>query len=130
LYQYTAIDDGTRYRVLQIYEKRNADNTLDFLDKVVEELPFSVQRIQTDRGMEFFAERVQRRLMEYSIKFRPNKPGSPPLNGKVERSQKTDQEEFYPTVDVGSGSLENLLSQWQHYYNWFRSHSSLGGRSP
>jgi transposase-like protein len=74
LYQYTAIDDCTRYRVLQIYKKRTADNTLDFLEKVIEEMPFPVQRVQTDRGMEFFAEKVQRRLMEYSIKFRPNKP--------------------------------------------------------
>jgi len=22
------------------------------------------------------------------------------------------------------------LSEWQHYYNWFRPHSSLGGKSP
>jgi len=62
--KYTAIDDCTRYRVFQIYEKRTADSTLDFLDKVLEHLPFPVQRIQTDRGMEFFAEKVQRRLME------------------------------------------------------------------
>jgi len=61
--------------VPQIYKKRTAGNTLDFLDRVVEQLPFPVQRIQTDRGMEFFAEKVQRRLMEYGIKFRPNKPG-------------------------------------------------------
>jgi len=71
LYQYTAIDDCTRYRVLQIYKKRTASNTLDFLDKVLEKLPFPVQRIQADCGMEFFAEKVQRRLMEYGIKFRP-----------------------------------------------------------
>ena len=130
LYQYTAIDDCTRYRVLQIYKKRTAGNTLDFLDKVIEEMPFPVQRVQTDRGMEFFAEKVQRRLMEYGIKFRPNKPGSPHLNGKVERSQKTDLEEFYPTVDLNCDNLEDLLSEWQHYYNWFRPHSSLGGKSP
>jgi len=113
LYQYTAIDDCTRYRVLQIYKKRTADNTLDFLDKVIEEMPFPVQRVQTDRGMEFFAEKVQLRLMEYSIKFRPNKPGSPHLNGKVERSQKTDLEEFYPTVNLNSDNLENLLAECQ-----------------
>ena len=95
MYQYTAIDDCKRYRVLQIYKTRNAENTLDFLDQVIEEMPFPVQRIQTDRGMEFFAEKVQRRLMEYGIKFRPNKPGSPHLNGKVERSQKTDLEVNY-----------------------------------
>ena len=130
LYQYTAIDDCTRYRVLQIYKKRTASNTLDFLERVIEQLPFPVQLIQTDREMEFFAEKVQRRLMEYGIKFRPNKPESPHLNGKVERSQKTDLEEFDPTVDLKAAELENLLSESQHYYNWFRPHGSLGGKSP
>nr|PMK26291.1 hypothetical protein BCU03_19065 [Vibrio breoganii] len=41
--------------------------------------------------------------MTYGIKFRPNKPGSPHLNGKVEHSQKTDKSEFYPTIDVSVG---------------------------
>ncbi len=40
--------------------------------------------------------------MQHGIKFRPNKPGSPHLNGKVERSQKTDKSEFYATVDIDS----------------------------
>jgi transposase InsO family protein len=93
-------------------------------------MPFPVQRIQTDRGMEFFSEKVQRRLMEYCIKFRPNKPASPHLNGKVERSQKTDLTEFYSTVDLDASNLEDLLAEWQHYYNWFRPHSALGGKSP
>ena len=68
--------------------------------------------------------------MEYGIKFRPNKPCSPHLNGKVERSQKTDKEEFYSTVDLNADNLEDLLAEWQHYYNWFRPHSSLVGKSP
>jgi len=97
--------------VLQIYKNRTAGNTLDFLDKVLEQLPFPVRRVRTDRGMEFLAEKVQRRLMEFGIKLRPNKPGSPYLNGKVERSQKTDLEEFYPTVDLKAADPENLLSE-------------------
>jgi len=91
---------------------------------------FAIQRIQTDRGLEFFAEEVQKRLKECSIKFRPNKPGSPHLNGKVERSQKTDKTEFYATVDLKSDSLDSLLAEWQYYYNWARSHSALNGKTP
>ena len=69
LYQYTAIDDCTRYKVLVVYKKRTADNTLDFIDQVMDRMPFSIQRIQTDRGQEFFAYKVQERLMEYGINF-------------------------------------------------------------
>ena len=130
LIQYTAVDDCTRYRVLRLYERRTAANTLDFIDCVLEEMPFPVQRFQTDRGREFFAVKVQKRLMKYSIKFRPNKPGSPHLNGKVERSQKTDKAEFYATVDLTAEDLDDQLALWQHYYNWDRPHSAHGGKSP
>jgi transposase InsO family protein len=130
LYQYTAVDDCTRYRVLRIYPRRTADNTLDFIDCVTEEMPFPIQRIQTDRGLEFFATKVQEHLMWKGIKFRPNKPGSPHLNGKVERSQKTDKSEFYVTVDLADENLDRLLAEWQHYYNWERPHSAHNGKSP
>ena len=51
---------------------------------MIEQFPFPVQRIQPDRGLEFFAEGFQQKLMSLGIKFRPNKPGSLHLNGKVE----------------------------------------------
>lgn len=63
------------------------------------------------------------------IKFRPIKQGSPHLKGKVERTQRTHIDEFYPTVDIKDPDLSNLLSQWQFYYNWLRSHSSLTGHT-
>lgn len=68
--------------------------------------------------------------MEYGIKFRPLKPASPHLNGKVERSQRTDLEEFYATVDLGAEDLAERLDDWQSHYNEFRVHASLDGRTP
>ncbi len=92
LYQFTAVDDCTRMRVLSLYSARTAENAVDFLlERVIEELPFPVERIQTDRGGEFFGHVFQEAMGENSIKFRPNPPGMPPLNGKVERSQQTDR---------------------------------------
>ena len=94
-------------------------------------MPFPIQRVQTDRGREFFAVKVQEKLMEYGIKFRPNRPAAPHLNGKVERSQRTDKEEFYATTDLSDfKKLEEELGLWQHHYNWFRSHGSLKGKTP
>lgn len=130
IYQYTAIDDCSRYRVLAVYKRRTAANTLLFLERLTEEMPFPIQRIQTDRGTEFFAVKVQQKLMELGIKFRPNKPASPHLNGKVERSQKTDKEEFYATANLNLEELETTLADWQHFYNWQRTHSSLKGKTP
>lgn len=130
VYQYTAIDDCSRYKVLGIYCRRTAANTLDFLDRVIEEMPFAIQRVQTDRGREFFAEAVQQRLLDWAIKFRPIPPRSPHLNGKVERTQRADLEEFWATLDPGSPDIADRLSEWQHHWNWSRSHTALGGASP
>lgn len=130
LYQYTAIDDCTRYKVLSLYKRRTAENTLLFLDEVMDRMPFPIQRIQTDRGQEFFAYEVQQRLKEYGIKFRPIKPASPHLNGKVERSQRTDLDEFYSSIDIKRHDLAEELGYWEFYYNWHRPHSSLQGKTP
>ena len=91
---------------------------------------FPVQRIQTDRGTEFFAHAVQKRLMEYGVKFRPIRPGAPHLNGKVERSQETDKIEFYAMQDLDDPELDDRLAEWQFRYNWHRPHGALGGKIP
>jgi transposase InsO family protein len=130
LYQYTAIDDCTRYQVLALFPGRKAKHTIEFIDQVMEEMPFPIQRVQTDRGSEFFAYKVQRYMMEIGIKFRPIKPRSPHLNGKVERAHKTALDEFYTTADLNSCSISDHLSEWQHFYNWERGHGAHNGKSP
>jgi transposase InsO family protein len=55
--------------------------------------------------------------MDYAIKFRLIEPRPPRPNGRVERSQKTEWEEFYPTVNFVAPDLNEKLRQWQDYYN-------------
>jgi transposase InsO family protein len=130
LYQFTAIDDCSRYLVTGLARRPSAAAALAFLDQVLDEMPFAIQRIQTDRGAEFFAEKVQRRLMAETIKFRPIPPRSPHLNGKIERAQRTVLEEFWPTVDARAPDVGDQLAVWVHHYNWDRPHESLGGQCP
>jgi transposase InsO family protein len=77
LYQYTAIDDCTRYKVLRLYSRRTASNTLDFLDAVIEEMPFAFQRIQTDRGREFFATDFRKGFWNGASNSGPSSRGHP-----------------------------------------------------
>ncbi len=130
LYQYTAIDDCTRLKLVRLYPNKTARSTLNFVEQMVSTFPFPIQRLQTDRGEEFMALAVQNRLRELSIKFRPIKPRSPHLNGKVERTQKTDLEEFYSLVNLKSLDLPQQLQQWQDYYNRQRRHCSLNNQTP
>jgi transposase InsO family protein len=96
-FQYTAIDNCTRLHVLGLYPRRIASNAVDFLEqRMVEEFPFPIQRVQTDRGGEFFGMVFQEALQQYCIKFRPTRPRSLHLNGKVERSQQPIGWSFTP----------------------------------
>ena len=100
LWQFTAVDDRSRYLVAGLARRPSAAAALAFLDQLLDEVPFPIQRVQTDRGAEFFAETVQRRPTAETIKSRPIPPRSPHLNGKVERAQRTVLEEFWATVDA------------------------------
>ncbi len=59
------------------------------------------------------------------------KPRSPQLNGKVERSHRTDQEEFYQlltyTDDV---DLNKKLTEWEKFYNFNRPDGDFDGNTP
>ena len=59
------------------------------------------------------------------------KPRSPHLNGKVERSHRSDKEEFYQlltyTDDV---DLNEKLSPWERFYNFHRPHGAFNGKTP
>src|ERR1700736_6422235 len=52
-YQFTAIDEATRYRVLRVYAHNSIKSATDFVEEVRRRLPVAIQRIQTDHGSEF-----------------------------------------------------------------------------
>jgi transposase InsO family protein len=131
-YQFTAIDDCTRLKLIRIYENKKRDKTIHFLGELLDNFPFPIQRIQTDWGTEFFNYDFPYELHEHFIKFRPIKPQSPHLNGKVERTQQTDKVEFWQHIDLDQPNevISNLALQWQDFYNNKRPHSSLSGKTP
>jgi transposase InsO family protein len=129
-YQYTAIDDATRIRALQIFAKHNQDCAIKFIDYVIDRFPFRISTVRTDRGHEFQA-RFHWHVEDQGIQHVYIKPRTPQLNGKVERSHRTDQTEFYQlltyTDDV---DLNSKLEAWESFYNFDRPHISLDGKTP
>ena len=129
-YQYTAIDDATRIRALKIYERHTQKNAIDFADYVVEKFPFRIQTFRTDRGHEWQAQ-FHWHVEDKGIRHVYIKARTPQLNGKVERSHRTDQEEFYQILSYkGDVDLEKKLARWERYYNLDRPHGAHNGRSP
>jgi len=93
-FQYTAIDDATRIRVLKMYERHTQQNAIDFVNYVIGKFPFRINAIRTDNGHEFQA-KFHWQLEDMGVRHAYIKPRTPRLNGKVERSYGTDQREFY-----------------------------------
>jgi transposase InsO family protein len=132
-YQFTAIDDCTRLRVLRNYPQLNQKTAIQFLDNVLTRLPFRVEVIQTDNGPEFGAS-FHWHVLDRGAGHVYIKPRTPRLNGKVERSHRIDAEEFYRLLDgvvIDDTKIFNdKLQEWEDFYNYHRPHGSLGGQTP
>ena len=132
-YQFTAIDDCTRIRVLRIFDRNNQKTAIQFIDYVLEKLPFRVECIQTDNGAEFQGA-FHWHVLDRGIGHVYIKPSTPRLNGKVERSHRIDEEEFYRMLDgvvIDDTELFNdKLQEWEHFYNFDRPHGGLDGQTP
>ena len=132
-YQFTAIDDCTRLRVLRAYPRCNQQTAIQFLDYLLARLPFRVDVIQTDNGGEFGAQ-FHYHVLDRGIRHVYIKPATPRLNGKVERSHRIDENEFYRMLDgvvIDDTELFNdRLQEWEDFYNYNRPHGGLDGQTP
>jgi transposase InsO family protein/transposase-like protein len=132
-YQFTAIDDCTRLRVLRIYDRCTQKTAIQFIDYVLEKLPFRVEVIQTDNGAEF-QQALHWHVLDRGVQHVYIKPATPRLNGKVERSHRIDAEEFYRMLSgvvIDDTKLFNdKLQEWEDFYNYHRPHGGLGGQTP
>lgn len=133
-YQFTAIDDCTRIRVLKIYDACNQTTAIQFIDEVRRRLPFRIQFVQTDNGAEFQS-RFHWHVETQDLRHVYIRPRTPHLNGKVERSHRVDDQESYQLPDQ-NGIADNIhlfndkLREWEDYYNYHRPHTGLDGQTP
>ena len=134
LFQFTAIDDCTRIRVLKVYDRCNQHTAIRFIEDVRRRLPFRIQVVQTDNGAEFQSQ-FHWHLETLDIRHVYIRPRTPHLNGKVERSHRVDDQEFYQLLDK-DGITDDIhlfnekLREWEDYYNYHRPHGALGGQTP
>lgn len=141
-YQYTAIDEYTRLRVIWFAKEHSTYESKNFIDVIINKFPFKIEEIQTDNGFEFtnrlsynkstrnIKTMFERHLEELGIKHKLIKPYTPRHNGKVERSHRKDQERFYYNkVFYSFEDLVNRSKYWIKEYNNFPMRP-LGWLSP
>jgi len=139
-YQYTAIDEYTRKRVLWASKEQSTSASTEFLKIIMKKFPFKIECIQTDNGFEFTNRlnwqgtkkktMFENKLKELGINHKLIKPKTPRHNGKVERSHRKDQERFYYNkVFCSFEDFKNRLKYWEKEYNNFPM-KPLGWLSP
>ena len=129
-FQYTAIDDATRIRALKIYNRHTQANAIDFINYVVKKFPFRIHTVQTDNGHEWQA-KFHWHCEDLGMTHVYIKPRTPRLNGKVERSHGSDKTEFYQLISyTGDKDLQIKLNHWENFYNFYRPHGGLQGKTP
>jgi transposase InsO family protein len=129
-FQFTAIDDCTRFRVLRLYRRLHQGSSLAFLAELRRAFPFPIQRLQCDHGQEFSFAFVLG-VEAAGIRHRYIRPRRPQQNGKVERSHRIDNEEFwsrhrFQDFEVAAAALRD----WETRYNYERFSLALQGRTP
>ena len=141
-YQYTAIDEYSRWRFVEAFEEHSSYSSALFLEHLIRAFPCPIECVQTDNGQEFtkrFSSHggsdkptiFQIRLREHGIRHKLIRPFTPRHNGKVERSHRKDNERFYATHSFYS--FEDFSKQLKVYnrrdYNNFPMRP-LGWKSP
>jgi len=129
-YQLTLVDDCSRFLAATILEQRTMAAVSGVLPGLLKNLPFPVHCIQTDNGSEFGRD-LTNLLQHLGIRHTRIRPRSPHLNGKVERVQRTVQEELWDAMGPGRpGHWERWLQDYVRFYNRRRQHSALGYTTP
>ena len=141
-YQYTAIDEYSRWRFVEAFEEHSSYSSALFLEHLIRAFPCPIECVQTDNGQEFTRRFstyggsdkptiFQARLREHGIRHKLIRPFTPRHNGKVERSHRKDNERFYATHSFYS--FEDFSKQLKVYnrrdYNNFPMRP-LGWKSP
>ena len=129
-YQYTAIDEYTRQRVLWACKEHNTYVSTKFIEHVEKVFKYPIECVQTDNGSEFTNKldnakadkktMFELKLEQLGIEHKLIKPRTPTHNGKVERSHRKDQKRFYfQRIFVTFEDFKEKLKRWTIEYNNF-----------
>jgi len=140
LYQYTLLDEYSRWCYREIHAELNDYTSGQFLRNAVKVAPFKIHAVQTDNGYEFTNAlsgqkrmeftRFEQVLVEFGIGYRRIRVGTPKHNGRVERQHGLDMQRFYKRQKFSS--LEDARQKVAAYNPWSntRIKTCLNFRSP
>lgn len=131
-FEYAVIDIFSRYKVGVILTQLDQDHAILALKELILKLPFKPIFIQTDNGLEF-----QKRFHEFcernGMKHHHIHKSTPNENAVIERSFRTDEEEFYFRQETRPKDYDDLRKRFDEYlvfYNTERLHLGINLLTP
>lgn len=142
-YVYNFIDHASNWSFKYAYSRISAENTHDFIQRILQVCPFVIKRIQTDNGIEFtfkwiseFSDDPKRHPMmklceEQNIKHKLIPPGEKELQGLVERAHRQDDQELFSNISpFDLDSFNTLLETYYKFRNGSRRFKKLTWLTP
>ncbi len=143
LYLFVAIDRTSKFAVAQLVEKADRRTAWEFLEAVLEAVPYKIHIILTDNGIQF-ADQPRNRGKDFSrpmrfdmiceangIEHRLTKPNHPWTNGQVERMNRTIKDATVKRYHYDNhDQLRSHLADFLDAYNVARRLKTLRGLTP
>jgi len=131
-FEYAIIDIYSRYKDAIIAPNLDSWGSIAALRILLPALPFKVDFIQTDNGLEFQSAFIEF-LKQNNIQQHFIHKSTPNENAVIERSFRTDEEEFFFWQYRKAADLHDLNNQFQtylHHYNHERPHLGINLQTP
>ncbi len=142
-YVYNFIDHASNWSFKYAYSRISADNTRDFMERLLKVCPFKIRRLQTDNGIEFTYKWTSKNpddpkehpllklCAKENIVHKLIPPGEKELQGLVERSHRQDDQELYSKISpIDIDEFNDLLKGYYIFRNRGRRFKKLTWRSP
>jgi transposase InsO family protein len=145
LYLYVAVDRTSKFAFVQLVERANTVTARAFLDALVAAVPYKIEIVLTDNGIQFAdlpknrsgptaifrGHPFDRACRSYGIEHRLTKPNHPWTNGQVERMNRTIKQATVQRYHYSShAQLRRHLDDFIAAYNFGRRLKTLKGLTP
>jgi len=134
-YLFVAIDDYSRELYAGIFSDKSNWSSSLFLKRVLQECPYTIERLLTDNGTEYkgrYGEHLfMRTAGEAGIKQSFTKVHTPQTNGKAERVIRTLMEGWYANEYFRTHKQrKQSLRRFVNYYNCVKPHKGIDNQTP
>jgi len=131
-FEYAVIDIFSRYKEAVILNQLDQDGSMVALFEILPRLPFKPVFLQTDNGLEFQG-RFHQVCQEIKLKHHLIHKNTPNENALIERSFRTDEEEFFFRMKRAPKHYDELRAWFANYlnkYNTWRPHLGIDLQTP